>query len=404
MAMSMANFGEIRPALFFIGSWVKSQKLKQGEFLNFFRMYFIQHCFICQPSDSTVSEDAGIKPRTVATSSLAVRRSNHSARSHSQSARSHPTQKDLIHIRLNLIHTRLDLIHTRLDLIHTRLNLIHTGLDLIHTRLDLIHTRLNLIHTRLDLIHAWLHLIQKTWDGRIWERRGLSRISWESQARPPLWYKFLHFFWVRRYMTSGQCYEGNILLLALPSIFILCSWSGIASHAAQYKNTSDRGTKSYIYPDSPCVKILEQKRLKWSPVSLSPWLQKKRSPKPCWGEREGGRDGGGGDLSWVHSATGWGARKRKISVIKLCWRRSPTPLPFTPPPGEWNQGTEGVHIQPVWFLSLSFYLRCKGLEKKPAQINILKGEKLWGFLCKNLLGWWTRFWKKSGFGLNKCCI
>jgi hypothetical protein len=30
-------------------------------------MYCIQHCFICRPSDSTVSEDAGIEPRTVAT-------------------------------------------------------------------------------------------------------------------------------------------------------------------------------------------------------------------------------------------------------------------------------------------------------------------------------------------------
>jgi hypothetical protein len=43
---------------------------------------FIQHCFIYRPSDSTVSEDAGIEPRTVATSALAIRRSNHSARSH----------------------------------------------------------------------------------------------------------------------------------------------------------------------------------------------------------------------------------------------------------------------------------------------------------------------------------
>ncbi len=42
---------------------------------------FIQHCFICRPSDSTVSEDAGIKPRTVATLALAVKHSNHSARS-----------------------------------------------------------------------------------------------------------------------------------------------------------------------------------------------------------------------------------------------------------------------------------------------------------------------------------
>jgi hypothetical protein len=57
-----------------------------------FSMYCIQHCFICRPSDSTVSEDAAIEPRTVATSALAVRRSNpisflcsnHSARSHPQ--------------------------------------------------------------------------------------------------------------------------------------------------------------------------------------------------------------------------------------------------------------------------------------------------------------------------------
>jgi hypothetical protein len=44
--------------------------------------YFIQYCFICRPSDSAVSEDAGIEPRTAVTSALAVRRSNYSARSH----------------------------------------------------------------------------------------------------------------------------------------------------------------------------------------------------------------------------------------------------------------------------------------------------------------------------------
>ena len=47
-----------------------------------FCMYFIKHWFICRPSDSTVSEDAEIEPRTVATSALAVRSSNHSAKSH----------------------------------------------------------------------------------------------------------------------------------------------------------------------------------------------------------------------------------------------------------------------------------------------------------------------------------
>jgi hypothetical protein len=51
------------------------------DFLVLF-IYDIQHCFICHPSYSTVSEDAGIEPRTVATTVLAVRHSNHSARSH----------------------------------------------------------------------------------------------------------------------------------------------------------------------------------------------------------------------------------------------------------------------------------------------------------------------------------
>jgi hypothetical protein len=53
-----------------------------GGFVWIFFMYCIQHCFFCRPSDSTVSEDAGI--------ALAVRRSNHSARSHPSSARFHP--------------------------------------------------------------------------------------------------------------------------------------------------------------------------------------------------------------------------------------------------------------------------------------------------------------------------
>jgi hypothetical protein len=61
------------------------ETLKQGDFLVFFLCmyrYFIQHCFICRPFESTVSEDAGIEPRTVATSALAVTRSSHSAACH----------------------------------------------------------------------------------------------------------------------------------------------------------------------------------------------------------------------------------------------------------------------------------------------------------------------------------
>jgi hypothetical protein len=53
-------------------------KLKDNYFFGgfFIFSYYIQHCFICRPSDSAVPTDAGIEPRTVATSALAVRRSN----------------------------------------------------------------------------------------------------------------------------------------------------------------------------------------------------------------------------------------------------------------------------------------------------------------------------------------
>jgi hypothetical protein len=34
---------------------------------TFFLKYFIQHCFICRPSDFTVSEDAAIEPRSRST-------------------------------------------------------------------------------------------------------------------------------------------------------------------------------------------------------------------------------------------------------------------------------------------------------------------------------------------------
>jgi hypothetical protein len=46
---------------------------KQEDFFYFFSMYCIKHFFIFRPSDSTVSVDAEIKPRTVATSVFAVR-------------------------------------------------------------------------------------------------------------------------------------------------------------------------------------------------------------------------------------------------------------------------------------------------------------------------------------------
>ncbi len=66
---------------------------KQGVF---FCIYFIQHCFICRLTDSTVSEVAGIEPRTVATRPDLIHYSarldhiQNSDRYHPHSARSHP--------------------------------------------------------------------------------------------------------------------------------------------------------------------------------------------------------------------------------------------------------------------------------------------------------------------------
>ncbi len=70
----------------------RRRELNRGIFCNFLCMYIIQHCFICRLSDSTVSENAGIEPRKVVSSALAVRRSSHSATSHPQAA-SHPRRE-----------------------------------------------------------------------------------------------------------------------------------------------------------------------------------------------------------------------------------------------------------------------------------------------------------------------
>ncbi len=119
--------------------WLTKKNKQTGGFLDFFCMYFIQHCFIRRPSDFTVSDDARIEPRTVATSALAVRCSNQplgqisstlgqisstlgyrshpcSARSHPHSARSHPCSAiDLIHARLDLTHARLIILQILLS-------------------------------------------------------------------------------------------------------------------------------------------------------------------------------------------------------------------------------------------------------------------------------------------------
>jgi hypothetical protein len=54
-----------------------------GGFIFYFLCTLFNTSSSANPSDFTVSEDAGMEPRTGATSAVAVRRSNHSARSHS---------------------------------------------------------------------------------------------------------------------------------------------------------------------------------------------------------------------------------------------------------------------------------------------------------------------------------
>ncbi len=94
--------------------------LSQGdtEFLKVgFLQYFIQHCFICRSSDSTVSEYAGIEART--------------------------DKMPFQHWLSDALITRLDLIHKRLDLIHKRLDLIHKWLDLFHRIFPTCHLSLS---------------------------------------------------------------------------------------------------------------------------------------------------------------------------------------------------------------------------------------------------------------------
>jgi hypothetical protein len=92
---------------------MRSEKTWMGNIEKdfYFFAYYIQHCFICRSSDSTVPTDAGIEPRTVATGAL---------------------------VKSEALTTRLDLIRSRLDRIRIRLDLIRNKLDLFRNRLDLI--------------------------------------------------------------------------------------------------------------------------------------------------------------------------------------------------------------------------------------------------------------------------
>ncbi len=72
-------------------TYVITRAVPQPEYQRLWNEKVIHDWLICKlfntsssaaPSDSTVSEDARMEPRTVATLTLAVRRFNHYARSH----------------------------------------------------------------------------------------------------------------------------------------------------------------------------------------------------------------------------------------------------------------------------------------------------------------------------------
>jgi hypothetical protein len=115
-------------------------------------MYFIQHCFICRPSDSTVSEDAGIEPNTVATSALAVRRSSYSGTSHPHSATSHP-HLATSHPHSACISPTLGCISSTLGYISSTLGDISSTLGDISSTLGYISSTLR-IHAKHKLIGA----------------------------------------------------------------------------------------------------------------------------------------------------------------------------------------------------------------------------------------------------------
>ncbi len=97
-------------------------------FKIFLCTFFTQNCFVCRRSDSSVSEDAGIEPKTVATSALAVRRSNYIS-----STLGHISTT----IRLHLIHTWLHPIHN-LATSHSHSATTHPQLGYISSTLGYI--------------------------------------------------------------------------------------------------------------------------------------------------------------------------------------------------------------------------------------------------------------------------
>jgi hypothetical protein len=106
------------------------------------------------PSDSTVSEDAGIAPRTVATSAVAVRRS-------SQSVTSHP-RLGYILFSLGYISSSLGYISLSLGYFSSSLGYISSSLGYISFSLGYISSSLGYISSSLGYISFSLGYISSS--------------------------------------------------------------------------------------------------------------------------------------------------------------------------------------------------------------------------------------------------
>ncbi len=150
--------------------------VKEGFFRIFsFSMYDIQHCFICRPSDYTVSEDAGVEPRTAATAVLAVRRSNHLGYNASTLGNISSTlgyisstlgyisyTHGYISSTAGYISSTLGYISSTLDYISSTLGYISSTLSHISFTLSYISSKLGYISSTLGYISSTLGYISST--------------------------------------------------------------------------------------------------------------------------------------------------------------------------------------------------------------------------------------------------
>jgi hypothetical protein len=162
--------------------------------------YFIQQCFIFRPSDSTVSADAGMGPRTVATSALAVRRSN---------ARSHPC---LGYISSTIIKTN---IHVSRTIFHWG-NVVNNGAMF---RSTCKYCMGPVWHTRKDVWMSWDDCVPLIVFNSLWEsgkknsQKPLSAVP--LLLMPPLYNDLWWWCWLGNASSIMTC-DDDAGLVMLP--------------------------------------------------------------------------------------------------------------------------------------------------------------------------------------------